>query len=116
MYYKKILCCSLTKTISGTDATCAAPMARDGTMAVCNGGNNFCIDGVCAGSVCVRNQLDDCQCTEIETQRCHVCCVYNGVCTSTFDIMSTNSLITGQDREVGQSCNNLTGYCDSSLE
>ncbi len=73
---------------------------------------NFCVRGICSGSVCVQNSLADCQCTEVETERCDVCCIFNGVCTSTFQITGIE-MLAGQRRDSGRSCNDFTGYCDS---
>ncbi len=96
-------------------ATCGPPDERDGQTELCNDGNNFCERGVCSGSACVRAGLTDCQCTEVESQRCDVCCVLDRVCQSSFSsAVMTRLGIAGQRRGSGRSCNNLTGYCDSA--
>ena len=60
-------------------------------------------------------ELPDCECVT-EGQECHVCCVLNGVCTSTFDIADSpkGSLLPdgGAYIAVGFPCANFTGFCD----
>ena len=52
-------------------------------------------------------------------QSCHVCCVYNGVCTSSIVLAQQNETIRnrlpgmmGRNVTVGSPCANFTGYCD----
>ena len=71
---------SLTATHSGSSGVCPDSTTRRGT---CNNGRSSCVDGLCSGSVCLADGLDDCQCTG--NQACHVCCMVNGACQSTFD-------------------------------
>ena len=71
---------SLTATHSGSSGVCPDSTTHQGT---CNNGRSSCVNGSCSGSVCLANGLDDCQCTG--NQACHVCCMVNGACRSTFD-------------------------------
>ena len=48
---------------------------------------------------------------------CHVCCVVDGVCTSTFDVAQTTlgeELPNGEGQyiAIGFPCGNFTGFCD----
>ncbi len=95
---------------SGDSGICRAPEIKNGTNNLCNEGRNVCVQGVCTSSVCVSNNLTDCQCTAVRSEQCHVCCVFNGVCTSTFNIF----MLQGQVKQSGRSCNDFTGYCDSN--
>ena len=74
---------SLTATHSGASGVCPASVSRQGP---CNNGRSSCVDGLCSGSVCLNNNLEDCQCTGNQAQLCHVCCIVNGVCQSTFSL------------------------------
>ena len=97
---------------SGEDSKCPPPLPREG-RALCNDGNNICVDGVCAGSICVRENLTDCQCTGDVNNLCHVCCVdVNGTCKSSFNILGATN---GMFRESGRSCNNFRGYCSNEI-
>ena len=74
---------SLTATHSGSSGVCPTSQPRQGP---CNGGRSSCVDGLCSGSVCLNNNLQDCQCTGSQAQLCHVCCMVDGVCQSTFNL------------------------------
>lgn len=73
--------------LSGSSGECPASSARTGT-ALCNGNMNACVDGVCTGSVCLANDLQDCQCTGNTEQLCHVCCLMNEQCISSFTLQA----------------------------
>ena len=75
---------SLTATHSGASGVCPASQPRQGP---CNNGRSSCVDGLCSGSVCLNNNLEDCQCTGNPAQLCHVCCMVDGVCQSTFNLV-----------------------------
>ena len=81
--------CRTAVMCDGTQATCPADRSSflpDGT--ICNNGNNTCLGGQCSGSVCRRGNLEECLCTAMD-QLCDVCCMVNGVCTSTFNLLDT---------------------------
>ena len=71
---------------------CPDPITNnEGTL--CNEDRNTCLDGVCAGSVCVQINRMECQCTADHDQLCDVCCTVYGAngtehCVSTFDLVS----------------------------
>ena len=97
---------------SGNSGTCPAPIPRRGN-GLCNNDRNVCIDGVCAGSICITMNATDCQCSisagNPESTLCHVCCrVGSGPCESSFELFDE-----GQEREAGRSCNNFDGYCSN---
>ena len=71
--------CSDVAFCNGT-AECPAAVAVN---ASCNAGLSFCQAGECTGSVCLSQNLMECQCTT-EREQCHVCCSYNGECQSIF--------------------------------
>ena len=92
----------------GLTADCPAPNANEGAV-LCNNDMNFCVDGVCSGSLCLAAGYTDCQCTEV-AQQCHLCCMKDGECMSS-QVLSD---VAFQLRESGRSCNNFAGYCDSN--
>lgn len=77
----------------------------------CNNGSNVCENGACTGSPCVlfENKPEPCYC-QTEEELCHVCCLFDGECTSTFE--------KGQGIYVAPNypCNNFTGYCTEEYE
>ena len=77
--------CSNAVTCNGMQSTCPVDsnsFKEDGR--ICNDGNNTCSRGQCTGSVCVLGSYTECLCTDM-MQLCDVCCMVNGVCSSTFD-------------------------------
>ena len=70
---------------------CPDPVkSSDGTL--CNLDRNTCLNGECVGSVCLRINETECQCTGNSGQLCHVCCNDNSTgtlrCVSTFELVS----------------------------
>lgn len=104
--------CGEASFCTGNSGTCPAPIPRRGN-GLCNNDRNVCIDGVCAGSICITMNATDCQCSisagNPESTLCHVCCrVGSGPCESSFELFDE-----GQEREAGRSCNNFDGYCSN---
>ena len=119
--------CSNVAFCNGT-ADCPAAVAVN---ASCNAGLSFCLAGECTGSVCLSQNLMECQCTN-ERELCHVCCSYNGECQSIFTLAVSLVYIVSvmshflcffqemgvfrqnqtQNRATGRSCNDFHGYCD----
>ena len=76
----------------------------------------------CNGTLCsiLNPPLEECECSLL-SQACHVCCVVDSTCISTFDIAERdlNALrlmlpnMTGGNRTIGTPCANFTGYCDA---
>lgn len=82
---------------------------------LCNSGNNVCVNGICSGSVCIRMNYTDCQCSRDDnpdSNLCHICCTQkdgSGGCLSSFDLFGQ----MGQFREGGRSCDEFRGYCSN---
>ena len=97
-------------TVSGDSSSCGMPMPKEDSLK-CNNGMNLCRRGVCSGSLCLVMNLADCECTE-ETEQCHVCCIKDGVCSSSFNLF--RNMMGGQARPAGHTCSNSQGFCDSN--
>ncbi|XP_062522964.1 disintegrin and metalloproteinase domain-containing protein 10-like [Corticium candelabrum] len=80
---------------------------------VCNDGANTCIKGQCIGSVCAVWGVERCDCVT-EEQLCHVCCLWDGDCVSTFDRHETDEKVNGSFIPPGTPCSDFMGYCDNT--
>ena len=95
---------------SGDTGTCGAPEPKPDNL-VCNNGMNLCRNGICDGSVCLVMGLQDCECTAV-AQQCHVCCIRDGVCDSSFSLFGATT--GGQAQPAGHTCSNSQGFCDDN--
>uniref|UniRef100_A0A3Q3X786 Uncharacterized protein n=1 Tax=Mola mola TaxID=94237 RepID=A0A3Q3X786_MOLML len=70
--------CQRASVCSGLSPLCPEPSAKE-NLTVCSEGARVCLNGVCAESVCVKHQLQQCDCPgESMKEKCHVCCQQPG--------------------------------------
>uniref|UniRef100_A0A6Q2YM59 ADAM10 endopeptidase n=1 Tax=Esox lucius TaxID=8010 RepID=A0A6Q2YM59_ESOLU len=108
--------CQLESVCSGFSPVCPKPSAK-ANMTTCSLGTRVCLNGLCAKSLCVRYDLEQCDCLEdSRTEKCHMCCQQPDkphTCAST-----TSSVLTSQfqGRHIalvpGEPCSAKQGYCD----
>ncbi|XP_070536788.1 disintegrin and metalloproteinase domain-containing protein 10-like [Ptychodera flava] len=90
------------------DGTCAnAVFKPDGTT--CSD-NMICYEGECSHSICEFHGFERCQCS-FETQLCHLCCMVDENCISSYDI----DTMVDTKVQPGSPCNDFKGYCDNSI-
>ncbi|KAJ0065172.1 hypothetical protein NL108_005656, partial [Boleophthalmus pectinirostris] len=66
--------CQMQSVCSGLSAHCPEPHPKE-NLTICSQGTRVCLNGVCAESVCVRHQLQQCDCPgDSMKEKCHMCC------------------------------------------
>ncbi|KAL1023097.1 hypothetical protein UPYG_G00036370 [Umbra pygmaea] len=108
--------CQLESVCSGLSPVCPKPSAKE-NMTVCSLGTRVCLNGHCAKSLCVRFDLEQCDCLgESKKDKCHMCCQQPGhpeTCASTNSSVLSNEF---QGKRIalvpGEPCSAKQGYCD----
>ncbi|XP_055077278.1 disintegrin and metalloproteinase domain-containing protein 10 [Periophthalmus magnuspinnatus] len=108
--------CQKETVCSGLSAHCPEPSPKE-NLTICSQGTRVCLNGVCTESVCIRHQLQQCDCPgDSMKEKCHMCCQQPGqpeTCAST-----TSSVLSRHfQRKVlplvgGAPCSGNQGYCD----
>ncbi|XP_050312944.1 disintegrin and metalloproteinase domain-containing protein 10 isoform X2 [Anthonomus grandis grandis] len=115
--------CSRASFCNGSSAECPNPQPkRDKTR--CNNDTQLCIQGECAGSICLEWNLQACSLTsqdhpDIDKRKlCELAC-QNGtdICRSTSEFADKVGLpFGGISLRPGSPCDNYQGYCDVFLK
>jgi len=107
-------CTGVSKCVSTSYKCPDAPQVADKTK--CNDDTNVCISGDCTGSLCLADNLLECQCvvddtaTTEEDERCKVCCKATN--TSQCSVLKKAPNQMFQYLPSGSPCNGYKGYCD----
>ncbi|XP_029987158.1 disintegrin and metalloproteinase domain-containing protein 10 [Sphaeramia orbicularis] len=108
--------CQRESVCSGLSPLCPEPSAKE-NLTVCSHGTRVCLNGICAGSVCLKHSLQQCDCPgDSMREKCHMCCQQPDkpdTCAST-----TSSVLSRQFQRKalplvgGAPCLGNQGYCD----
>ncbi|KAK2907836.1 hypothetical protein Q8A73_008909 [Channa argus] len=70
--------CQKKSVCSGLSPFCPEPSAKE-NLTICSQGTRVCLNGVCAESVCVKYNLEQCDCPgNSMMEKCHLCCQQPG--------------------------------------
>ena len=76
--------CRESLVCDGLHYTC--PLQKNkANLTLCDKDRSVCINGFCQGSLCLKYGYEGCLCEET-SDKCKVCCQYQGKCTSSFRI------------------------------
>ncbi|KAK2835569.1 hypothetical protein Q5P01_016053 [Channa striata] len=108
--------CQKKSLCSGLSPSCPEPSAKE-NHTICSQGTRVCLNGVCAESVCVKHNLEQCDCPgDSMKEKCHLCCQQPDkpeTCAST-----TSSVLSHYFQRKalalvgGAPCSKNRGYCD----
>ncbi|XP_053228391.1 disintegrin and metalloproteinase domain-containing protein 10-like [Podarcis raffonei] len=108
--------CASESTCSGTAAKCPAPLPK-ANFTLCGMQSRVCLNGLCVGSLCMRHELEQCDCvTDSLRERCQLCCQLPGradTCASTASA-TWGRFFNGSEILLipGSPCGGKAGYCD----
>nr|XP_029134117.1 disintegrin and metalloproteinase domain-containing protein 10-like [Labrus bergylta] len=108
--------CQRESVCSGFSSFCPEPGNKE-NMTVCSQGTRVCLNGVCAESLCVKHNLQQCDCPgDSVKDKCHLCCQRPDkpeTCASTISSVLRNHF---QEKLLplvgGTPCSGNQGYCD----
>ncbi|XP_061539640.1 disintegrin and metalloproteinase domain-containing protein 10 isoform X1 [Phycodurus eques] len=108
--------CQKESICSGLSPLCPDPSPK-ANLTICSQGTRVCLNGVCAESVCVKHNLEQCDCPgDSKKQKCHVCCQQPGkpgTCASTTSsVLSRHFQRKALPLVGGAPCMDNQGYCD----
>ena len=83
--------CQKESTCDGRTFLCNDPPPKE-NLTECGAGHRVCMGGFCTGSPCLKYGLTGCICPDA-AEHCHLCCIYNGNCISTYKIPSVSIFI-----------------------
>ncbi|XP_041647789.1 disintegrin and metalloproteinase domain-containing protein 10 [Cheilinus undulatus] len=108
--------CQQESVCTGLSPFCPLPSNKE-NLTVCSQGTRVCLNGVCAESVCVKHNLQQCDCPgDSMKEKCHMCCQQPEkpeTCAST-----TSSVLSRHFQKKtlplvgGAPCSGNKGYCD----
>ncbi|XP_077464390.1 disintegrin and metalloproteinase domain-containing protein 10 [Stigmatopora argus] len=108
--------CQMESLCSGFSPLCPDPKPKE-NLTVCSRGTRVCLNGVCAESVCVKHNMEQCDCPgDSKKQKCHMCCQQPGkpgTCASTTSsVLSRHFQRKALPLVGGAPCMANQGYCD----
>uniref|UniRef100_A0A8C6Q5D7 ADAM10 endopeptidase n=1 Tax=Nothobranchius furzeri TaxID=105023 RepID=A0A8C6Q5D7_NOTFU len=108
--------CQEVTECSGLSPVCPEPHAKE-NLTICSQGTRICLNGVCAESVCVKHDLQQCDCPgDNMKEKCHMCCQQPDnpkTCASTTSsVLSRYFQGTSLPLVGGAPCAGNRGYCD----
>uniref|UniRef100_A0A8C5EHA3 ADAM10 endopeptidase n=1 Tax=Gouania willdenowi TaxID=441366 RepID=A0A8C5EHA3_GOUWI len=107
--------CQKDSVCSGSSPLCPEPNAKE-NLTVCSQGTRVCLKGVCSESVCIKHQMQQCDCPgRSMKEKCYIVCSADkpSTCAST-----TSSVLSryfqGKSLPLvgGAPCSGNQGYCD----
>uniref|UniRef100_A0A7N6AMW1 ADAM10 endopeptidase n=1 Tax=Anabas testudineus TaxID=64144 RepID=A0A7N6AMW1_ANATE len=108
--------CQRESMCSGLSPFCPEPSAKE-NLTVCSQGTRVCLNGICAESLCVKHDLEQCDCPGVSMkEKCHMCCQQPDkpeTCASTTSSMLSH-YFQGKALALvgGAPCSGKRGYCD----
>ena len=108
--------CTFESSCNGREAQCPQPAFRPNNTE-CNGGTQVCLNGQCAGSICLKHKLQECFLTSKNArpdEMCEVACQRGSdtnSCRRISEIVKMRN-ISGLKLKPGSPCNDFQGYCD----
>uniref|UniRef100_A0A7N9B0X7 ADAM10 endopeptidase n=1 Tax=Mastacembelus armatus TaxID=205130 RepID=A0A7N9B0X7_9TELE len=108
--------CERESVCSGLSPLCPEPSAKE-NLTVCSQGTRVCLNGVCAESVCLKHNLEQCDCPgDSLKEKCHMCCQQPDkpeTCASTTSsVLSRHFQRKALPLVGGAPCSENRGYCD----
>ncbi|KAM9797217.1 disintegrin and metalloproteinase domain-containing protein 10 isoform 2-T2 [Syngnathus typhle] len=108
--------CQKESNCSGHSALCPDPSPKE-NLTLCSQGTRVCFNGVCAESLCVKHNLEQCDCPgDSKKHKCHMCCQQPGepdTCASTTSsVLSRHFQKKALPLVSGSPCMGNQGYCD----
>uniref|UniRef100_A0A6J0TQK0 ADAM10 endopeptidase n=1 Tax=Pogona vitticeps TaxID=103695 RepID=A0A6J0TQK0_9SAUR len=108
--------CASESICSGLEAACPAPLPK-ANLTLCGMGSRVCLDGLCAGSLCIRHGLEPCDGASASPhKRCQLYCRQPGRAETCAGAGSPawGQFFNGSDIPLipGSPCGDKTGYCD----
>ncbi|XP_057696489.1 disintegrin and metalloproteinase domain-containing protein 10 [Corythoichthys intestinalis] len=108
--------CQMESVCSGFSPLCPDPKPKE-NLTICSRGTRVCLNGVCAESVCVKHNMEQCDCPGgSKKQKCHMCCQQPdkpGTCASTTSsVLSRHFQKKALPLVGGAPCMGNQGYCD----
>ncbi|CAJ1060495.1 disintegrin and metalloproteinase domain-containing protein 10 [Xyrichtys novacula] len=108
--------CQKASFCSGLSALCPEPGNKE-NLTVCSEGTRVCLNGVCSVSLCVKHNLQQCDCPgDSMKDKCHLCCQQPDkpeTCASTSSSVLSRYF---QKKDLplvgGAPCSGNQGYCD----
>ncbi|XP_034035637.1 disintegrin and metalloproteinase domain-containing protein 10 isoform X2 [Thalassophryne amazonica] len=108
--------CQEESVCSGLSPFCPEPLTKE-NLTMCSQGTRVCLNGVCAESVCVKHNLQQCDCPgNSMKEKCHMCCQQPDqpeTCASTTSsVLSQHFQKKSLPLVGGAPCFGNQGYCD----
>nr|XP_057930196.1 disintegrin and metalloproteinase domain-containing protein 10 isoform X2 [Doryrhamphus excisus] len=108
--------CQREAVCSGVSSLCPEPKPKE-NFTICSHGTRVCLNGVCAASVCLKHDLEQCDCPgDSKKEKCHMCCQQPGTpgtCASTTSsVLSRHFQRKALPLVGGAPCMANQGYCD----
>ncbi|XP_034561874.1 disintegrin and metalloproteinase domain-containing protein 10 [Notolabrus celidotus] len=107
--------CQEASFCTGLSALCPEPSNKE-NLTLCSNDTRVCLNGVCAESVCVRHNMQQCDCPGEMKEKCHLCCQQPDkpeTCASTSSsVLSPYFHKKTLPLVGGAPCAGNQGYCD----